>query len=759
MPTLSRAAALIAVSLMVVVLVAAEFAYRPPAPRDAGAPLDEFSAARAEGVLARILGDQSPHPLGTEANDAVRARVLAELTDLGLAPTVQTALVSHRGAVARVHNILARIEGPAQGAVLLAAHHDSVGAGPGAGDDGAGVAAMVETARALLRGPRLPHPVILLIDDGEELGLYGARAFCEHPWAKEVAVVLNFEARGTCGASLLFETAGADLWTMRKAAEHLARPITGSSFAAVYRTLPNGTDLSVFAQHGMRGANFAFVGGARRYHTPLDDLAHLDRGSLQHHGDNMLRMARALAGAEDLATRHSERALFFDVLARAVVVLPLDAELPACGGLMLAWLVLLLGQHQRGRLRVRSLVIASTGALAAVVVAAAAGFGLTSILHALGRLPTPFPPSPAAHELCYGLAGVATALATLALVGRRVDRWHVVAGTGGFLSLLAVAIAAALPGSSYPIFVAAAGAWLVALLPGGARGPLALCTVVAATVVAVVFAPFFALLPSAIGLAAGHAHAALAALAVLALPWLWPALLGRRLADAAAVTGLASACAVGLVLLAPIHDRDHPARANLVHVSLAGKPPLWSLGDADFLSTPNGRPKFRTRPLPWLDEGWCTSTADLRRLAEPAVEWERERRGGDQFVLRGSMRSRRGAPWLALCLPADLSVLSATVAGAKVDPARSADRSAPSGRSTEWRTLAFLGAREHEAVTFEIRFRGRSRRAPYVFDRSLGLPAEAEADAAKWTEARANALAAPIHLGDGSIVAVPLSGW
>src|SRR5690606_40854732 len=53
-------------------------------------------------------------------------------------------------------------------AVLLAAHYDSVAAGPGAADDGAGVAALLEVARALKarRPPR--RTVVLLFSDGEE---------------------------------------------------------------------------------------------------------------------------------------------------------------------------------------------------------------------------------------------------------------------------------------------------------------------------------------------------------------------------------------------------------------------------------------------------------------------------------------------------------------------------------------------------------------------------------------------------------------
>src|SRR5207237_4744598 len=115
----------------------------------------------------------------------------------------------------RVQNILARLPGtnPNRKAVLILAHYDGVEAGPAAADDGAGAAALLETLRALrAQKGALTHDIIALFTDGEEAGLLGAAAFVrEHPWAKDVAVVLNFEARGTSGRSFMFETGPGNL--------------------------------------------------------------------------------------------------------------------------------------------------------------------------------------------------------------------------------------------------------------------------------------------------------------------------------------------------------------------------------------------------------------------------------------------------------------------------------------------------------------------------------------------------------------------
>ena len=48
---------------------------------------------------------------------------------------------------------------------------------------------------------------MLLFTEGEEAGLLGAQAFAsENPLAKNIALAINIEARGTTGQSLMFQT-------------------------------------------------------------------------------------------------------------------------------------------------------------------------------------------------------------------------------------------------------------------------------------------------------------------------------------------------------------------------------------------------------------------------------------------------------------------------------------------------------------------------------------------------------------------------
>jgi acetylornithine deacetylase/succinyl-diaminopimelate desuccinylase-like protein len=184
------AAALLAVLALVFGIFLTKDRLVEPPPVSASLP---FDTTRAFARLERILGDQRPHPVDTEANDAVRERLLAEITALGHEPEVRddfacrSSLKWGSSACARVRNVIFRMGPPGGNAILVASHYDSVPAGPGASDDGAGVAASLEIA-ALLKTRVLQRPVIFLITEGEELALLGAASFVrKDPYAKDVA--------------------------------------------------------------------------------------------------------------------------------------------------------------------------------------------------------------------------------------------------------------------------------------------------------------------------------------------------------------------------------------------------------------------------------------------------------------------------------------------------------------------------------------------------------------------------------------------
>ena len=89
----------------------------------------------------------------------------------------------------------------------LFAHYDSVQVSYGGNDDGAGVATLLETARALTPGRGRANDIVFLFTDAEEACLCGAEAFVsQDPLAADGGVVLNFESRGSSGPAIMFET-------------------------------------------------------------------------------------------------------------------------------------------------------------------------------------------------------------------------------------------------------------------------------------------------------------------------------------------------------------------------------------------------------------------------------------------------------------------------------------------------------------------------------------------------------------------------
>ncbi|HEY6386316.1 MAG TPA: M20/M25/M40 family metallo-hydrolase [Candidatus Acidoferrum sp.] len=286
-----------------------------PDPVAASASQEVFSADRAL-VYLNVFAT-APHPIGSAEHDRVRDYLVSQLTALELAPEVQRATgVTPRYEVAgTVENIVVRLKGTSgrSDAVALVAHYDSVPAGPGAGDDGAGVAALLETLRALRAGPPLRNDILFVITDGEEDGLLGASAFVtENPAAKDVRVVINFEARGDAGESQMFETSAGNGRLVQIFAQVAPHPSGSSLTYEIYKHMPNDTDMTVFKKSGAAGLNFAFIGHWEAYHTPLDNPQMLDRGSLQQHGESALSLARSL-GNTDLTQLEDRDSVYFSL--------------------------------------------------------------------------------------------------------------------------------------------------------------------------------------------------------------------------------------------------------------------------------------------------------------------------------------------------------------------------------------------------------------------------------------------------------------
>jgi hypothetical protein len=305
------------------------------------APAAQFSAARADAVLRRVLDAQRPHPAGSAESRAMRARILKELADIGVPARTQTCMScfgERRWTVmpcGTITNIIADVLPGSGKQIVLMAHTDSVAAGPGAGDDASGVATILEAVRAL-KARRLVssseavghrtilggHPITALFTDGEENGLLGAVAYLRDPMARaDTGAVINMEARGNQGPSYLFQTGAGDARLIDLYARAVPHFAASSLYAEIYKYMPNDTDMTPFLSAGLTGYNFAFIGNAAHYHTSLDRRENIDPRSLQQHGENMVELADVLRRT-DRASLESGNAIYFDVLGRWLPRLP-----------------------------------------------------------------------------------------------------------------------------------------------------------------------------------------------------------------------------------------------------------------------------------------------------------------------------------------------------------------------------------------------------------------------------------------------------
>jgi hypothetical protein len=428
---------------------------RPPAPLPSSASPHEFSAERALAYLYDFA--QKPHPIGSPEHDRVRDYLLTQITSLGATPEVQraTGVTQTYQVAGGVENIMARLKGTSGSpdAVMLAAHYDSVVAGPGAADDGAGVTALLETIRALRAGPPLKNDIIFLFTDGEEEGMLGASAFVtEHPWAKDIRVAVNFEARGNTGTSGLFETSPGNGHLVQILAQSAAHAYGSSLGYEIYKHMPNDTDMTMFKKTGAAGLNFGFIGHWEDYHTPLDNPRRLDRGSLQQQGEYALSLARAMGNA-DLTELRAPDANYFPVPGGFFVHYSSTRIWPLTILAVLVFSGVALYAAGASALTSRRIVISLLANLCSPVVLMLLAFGFTKTVAQLHSYELPEGDFVRSVPYVLSLMAFLTAAEiTLYSLLRRKLGWHsFFLGASVLLVILTVLFARWLPGGSYTL--------------------------------------------------------------------------------------------------------------------------------------------------------------------------------------------------------------------------------------------------------------------------------------------------------------------
>ncbi len=220
-------------------------------------------------------------------------------------------------------NYLVKLDVPESNeGVLFVSHYDSTSGGPGAGDDLISVAAMLEALRAATKNTDRKNDLYFLFTDGEEIDLFGAENYVNTYSAvkDQIKLVINLEARGNSGPLIIFETSLRNkniIRTLNKALDH---NLMFSFATAVYRLMPNDTDLTSFLQKDYPGINFAMIGSPENYHARTDTYANLNRDSAYMYYMTTSALADYFSSSDLESLSSSEDAVFFPFLKGNTIV-------------------------------------------------------------------------------------------------------------------------------------------------------------------------------------------------------------------------------------------------------------------------------------------------------------------------------------------------------------------------------------------------------------------------------------------------------
>lgn len=153
--------------------------------------------------------------------------------------------------------------------VLFSAHDDTAYTSPGATDDSAGVAAVMELARAFAAGPKPARTMRFIAWGGHELGLLGSETYLRtHPdEIPNIVAIINYDVIGATLGTLDWTGTGDDAWFkfLRQTQASLGMQGPGNSG-------PSGTDVTNFSALEIPGVQIGQQNSLGQNHTPGDNL-------------------------------------------------------------------------------------------------------------------------------------------------------------------------------------------------------------------------------------------------------------------------------------------------------------------------------------------------------------------------------------------------------------------------------------------------------------------------------------------------------
>ena len=626
--------------------------------------------------------------------------------------------------------------------------------GPGANDDGVAVATLLETARALTAGPQLRNDVLFLFTDGEETGLLGARAFvAEHPWAKEVEIALNFEARGNGGPSVMFETSPQNGALIRALAKATSHPLANSLSYEIYKRLPNSSDFTVFKAAGWPGMNFAYINGLTHYHTQLDNPENVDARSLQHHGSYALALSRYFGAAVPGAKPEGD-AIYFDALGFLLVRYPAWLAGPFAFGVLLLFAAVIWLGFRRGKLTGPGIAKGALLFFVSLIAAAAAVGGAWWLVRQIhpgySLIPQGDSYSHGLYVIGFAVLALATTAAIVGSLGRKISEANLFVGALLWWAVSMIAATIWMVGSSYlptwPLFFALLGLGYDSFgrdRPGVKLATVSLCAIPGILIVAPVAHLIFIAMPFALA-------PAVVLFVVLLFALLIPLLRSSTAGNRWAFPGIIAAIAVLFFVLAgsgPGFDKDH-RQSNHVLYSLdaATQRALWLSSDARpdewteqfFGKKPERGPL--ADPFPLGRRVYLQAPAPVVSFQPPEAKVLEDVTANGVRHLRLHLVSPRGAERISVQVSAE--VLSAAVDGKDL----TSDTTASEAQKN-W-SLFYL-ALPKDGIELVLETRSTPPLSMRVVDESYGLPL---LDGAAITARPAHMMPAPFFRSDVTLV-------
>lgn len=153
--------------------------------------------------------------------------------------------------------------------VLFSAHDDTAYSSPGATDDSAGLAVVMELARAFAAGPKPARTMRFIAWGGHELGLLGSETYLRtHPGeVPKILAIVNFDVIGATLGTLDWTGTGDDQWFKFLVQTQHSLGMEGPGTSG-----PSGTDVTNFSALEIPGIQIGQDHALGQNHTPEDNL-------------------------------------------------------------------------------------------------------------------------------------------------------------------------------------------------------------------------------------------------------------------------------------------------------------------------------------------------------------------------------------------------------------------------------------------------------------------------------------------------------